>query len=51
MSALCICPTCSQPVAPYIDVVEGRAKYADTLGGHMDRHTLVVEAAERAVRP
>ena len=43
------CPTCGWPVADDQDVIEGRARYADTQGGHNDRHTLVVEEAERAV--
>lgn len=42
------CPTCGWPIASEDDVIAGRAVYADTQGGHDDRHTLVVEAAERA---
>lgn len=43
-----VCPTCGLGVASVDDVVAGRARYADSPGGHADRHTLVVEAAERA---
>lgn len=43
------CGECGAPLADVEDVIAGRARYADTAGGHADRHTLVVEAAERAV--
>lgn len=43
------CPTCGLPVTSIDRVLAGLARYADTAGGHADRHTLVVEAAERAV--
>lgn len=43
------CPTCDHPTATADDVIAGRARYADTQGGHNDRHTLVLEAAERAI--
>lgn len=42
------CPACGQPTATAGDVIAGQARYADTQGGHNDRHTLVVEAAGRA---
>lgn len=43
------CPTCGWPVASVQDVIDLKATYGDTQGGHNDRHTLVVEAAGRAV--
>lgn len=42
-----LCVTCGRPVATADEVVSGWATYADTQGGHNDRHALVVEAAER----
>lgn len=42
------CPRCGLPIVDVEEVVAGRHPYADTLGGHEDRHTLVIEAAERA---
>ena len=43
-----ICPTCGLRTIP---MTEGaRVDYADTQGGHNDRHTLVVEAADRAIK-
>lgn len=44
------CQQCGADVATAGDVLMGRATYADTQGGHDDRHTLVVEAAERIAR-
>lgn len=41
------CSTCGWPVADPEDVIEGSARYDDTQGGHNDRHTLVVESAEK----
>jgi hypothetical protein len=41
------CPTCGGAVVA--DFRPGEDDYADTPGGHADRHTLVVEAAERAL--
>lgn len=43
------CPQCGWLVATADDVIACRARYADTQGGHNDRHTLVTEAAERAI--
>lgn len=43
------CPHCGgETVTPdrQLDIV---VRYADTPGGHADRHTLVTEAAERLV--
>ena len=45
------CPTCGWPTFAAQDVVDGRARYADTQGGHNDRHTLIVEAAEQTLNP
>lgn len=45
------CPQCGGTVASAQDVIDGRARYADTQGGHNDRHTLVVEEAERVTYP
>lgn len=45
------CPTCGLRVASVQDVIDLRATYGDTQGGHNDRHTLVVEAAARATTP
>ena len=45
------CPTCGLPVIDPATFEPGRDSYFDTPGGHADRHALVVEAAERAVRP
>ena len=45
------CNTCGLPTVTTDDVIAGRHRYADTQGGHNDRHTLVVEAAERATAP
>lgn len=39
------CPTCGGWVVA--DFRPGEHDYADTAGGHADRRTLVVEAAER----
>lgn len=44
------CTTCGLPVIDPDDFEPGRDKYADTPGGHADRHTYVLEAAERAIR-
>ena len=41
------CPTCGGSVV--VDFRPGQDAYADTPGGHADRHTLVIEAAERAL--
>lgn len=45
------CPTCGWPTATAQNVIDGRARYDDTQGGHNDRHTLVLEAAARALPP
>lgn len=45
-----ICQTCGAPVVDPDEYVPGRDSYSDTPGGHADRHTLVVEAAELALR-
>ncbi|WP_300680718.1 hypothetical protein [Nocardioides sp.] len=42
------CPACSASTATPDDVIDDRARYADTQGGHNDRHTLVLEQAEQA---
>lgn len=43
------CPTCGLPtVAPDLVGTPG-VRYADSPGGHADRHTLVLEAAERVM--
>lgn len=42
------CPHCGLSVATTQQVIDCAARYADTQGGHNDRHTLVIEAAERA---
>lgn len=44
-----VCPICLLPMATAADVIAGRAHYSDGPGGHRDRHTLVLEAAERAM--
>lgn len=44
------CKTCGGPTVTADDVIAGRGRYDDTQGGHNDRHTLVVEAAERAIQ-
>lgn len=41
------CPTCGGSTVA--DFRPGKDAYADTLGGHADRHTLVIEAAEHAL--
>lgn len=43
------CPVCGSPTATTEALIAGRASYDDTPGGHFDRHTLVVEAAERLI--
>lgn len=49
MSADLRCPLCGQRVLDPDDFdPAGGDRYDDTPGGHADRHTLVVEAAERA---
>lgn len=40
-----MCPNCGGAVVA--DFRPGKDSYADTLGGHADRHTLVIEVAER----
>lgn len=43
------CETCGGAVVTADDVIAGRARYDHTQGGHNDRHTLAVEAAERSL--
>jgi hypothetical protein len=43
------CPQCGQTTADADAVIAGQAGYSDTPGGHSDRHTLVIESAERIV--
>lgn len=43
------CPTCGLTVVPAAEFRPGIDAYDDTPGGHADRHTLVVEAAARAI--
>lgn len=43
------CPLCGGSVVSGEEIVNGRARYDETQGGHNDRHTLVVEAAERLI--
>jgi hypothetical protein len=45
---MAVCVTCGQGVVSPADFRPGIDAYDDTPGGHADRHTLVVEAAERA---
>lgn len=50
MSADLRCPLCGQRVLDPDDFdPAGGDRYDDTPGGHADRHTMVVEAAERIV--
>lgn len=44
-----ICESCGQPVVDPRDYDPTRDRYADTPGGHADRHTLVIDAAARAI--
>ena len=44
------CPICNLPTATADDAIAGRARYTETQGGHSDRHTLVVKAAESVIR-
>lgn len=43
------CPVCGLPTATIEEAIDGSVRYGDTQGGHNDRHTLVVEAAERLI--
>lgn len=44
------CLTCGLPVIEPDEFDPNTQGYADTPGGHADRHTQVLEAAERAAR-